>query len=69
MIYPVGNYKEGVLFKDFDSLITNPPYEPVCNKDIRLDVIRGTISPYLLGDYDAYKNIFFLDWFWFNNIR
>lgn len=52
MIYHIGNYTEGVLFENFDSLITNPPYEPVCNKDIRLDVIRGTISPYLLGDYD-----------------
>ena len=36
MIYPIKNYTEGVLFEDFNSLITNPPYEPVCNKDVRI---------------------------------
>ena len=51
-------YSEGVLFPDFDSLITKPPMIAY-DESIRLRVIRGAISPYVIGNYEMEGELHF----------
>lgn len=54
------NYDEGWLFGNFDSLVTRTPCQPSYNYDdnIRLRLIRGTISPYIFGDYEQEGSLY-----------
>ena len=48
------HFEEGWLFDGFDIMTADPPCQPFNSStdDIRLQLIRGTISPILLGDYE-----------------
>lgn len=55
-----GNFEEGWLFKDLDIVNGDSPCQPsyVIKDDMRLCLIRGTISPYVLGDYEQEGDLY-----------
>lgn len=57
---PSKGYEEGWLFDNLYMMNGSPPCQPSysSNDDVRTGLIRGTISPYVLGDYEQEGSLY-----------